>query len=91
LAAKEVTLGPDARRAIDEIREIFPRIDDVITGWSFRLARDPEKGALRIAGTEPAQYVIRTPTIPMSRFSLTLRYTVSEGLITHIKLNPVAP
>lgn len=86
-----VTIGPAAEKFIEDNNDISS-LKDAITGWSFRLAREPTRGAFHLTETNPPIYIIRTPIIPAINKSLTIKYHVTnnEVHIINIKINELS-
>jgi hypothetical protein len=70
-----------------------PRFEQLWEGWSWRLARNPFIDATPIPGTNPQEYLLRTPQLQVYGMphSLTLRYTVSDDLVDLIAVRLIGP
>lgn len=68
---------------LERLRKAYVRFDDWwVNGWSWRLARDPIRDAAKIAGRNPATYLLKTSPHHASLgfpFTLTFLYTVNDN------------
>lgn len=76
------------------LTETFPRFDDWwVSGWSWRLTRDPFADATPIPGTTPTIYLQRTSASHVNfgfPFTLTFMYTVSDTEIVMIDIRHIS-
>lgn len=71
-----------AREFLEVHSARFPKLEEIVRGWAFRLARDPTKGAVHLPDTDPLQYVIRTPSLSLPGVPvLTFRYWCDDELV----------
>lgn len=70
---------------LDGLRKKHNRFDEWWElGWSWRLARDPFSDAVKIPGTNPTVYLLKTSPNHADlgfSFTLTLMYTVTDNEI----------
>lgn len=76
-----------AEAELDRLRKAFSRFDEFWLGWSWRLARGPDRGAVQIPGSDPPAYVIRTFefSVDVPEISLLYRFTADEVEIIAIR------
>ena len=51
---------PAATAALDAARKKYPRTDEWWLGWSWRLVRDPLTDAIKVPGSSPQAYLMKT-------------------------------
>jgi hypothetical protein len=78
----------EASAELDRLRKEFPRFDEYWLGWSWRLARGPDRGAVQVPSIDPPVFVIRTfeflPDMPT--ITILFRYTDDEVEIIGIRV-----
>jgi hypothetical protein len=65
------------------IRQRSARFEDVWTGWSWRLARNPFLDATPVPGTTPQIYLIKTPPFQLRdlEYYLTFKYSITDEVV----------
>ncbi len=72
---------------------LYPRLEQLWEAWKWRLARGPEEDAVKVTGTNPQAYLIKTwdfseHGMPMS---ITILYTFDENEVQILSVKFSAP
>ena len=80
--ARSVTIEEAAREELDEQIRRFTRIEDIYRGLEWRIARNPEAGAI-IPRSDPAQFIVKSrPFFFPVPLILTMAYHLTDDLVT---------
>ena len=84
--ARTICESHDVEQAIAAARSHFPRIEEIIDGWKWRLAREPESG-YRLPGHNPATYLMRSAGAPeLGIPSITFLYRFDEDRVDLLRV-----
>lgn len=93
MGARSIVEEEEAEKALDRCRRKYARFEDFWLAWTWRLARGPEIGALKLSGTNPAMYLIKPQDL--SFFGLpaafSILYSFDEQYVTIYSVNDGSP
>jgi hypothetical protein len=79
-----------AERELEALCRAYPRFEDFWLGWSWRIARGPEVRAVRVPGSDPPSFMVKsgdlTPYGLPAAVTILYRYTDDEVFVQGFRI-----
>jgi hypothetical protein len=88
--ARTIIEEPIAEQELAELHRAYPRFEAFWLGWSWRLARRPDLNAVKVPGSDPPSFMVKsgdlTPYGLPAAVTILYRYTDDEVIVQGVRI-----